>query len=336
MATDQPLTSGRVGAPTAPVLSARRVTGGGGPARVDNGNPRRPKGVSPYLLLAAAALFWSGNFVLARAMREAIPPLAMAFWRWCAAAFLLLPFAVPRVWAQRRLVLDHLPVLFALGTLGVAGFNTLVYTGLQTTTATNGVLLNSSIPVAIMALSWAFLGERLTLRQGLGVAASLAGVLVIVTRGEPGTLWDLRLAQGDLWILAAVVAWALYTVLLRARPPGLDPLAFLGVIVPMGVAVLLPLYLWELADGARMRLDAATAASLAYFAVFPSILSYLFWNRAVAEVGPSRAGLFVHLMPVFGTLLSVVFLGEQPRLYQGAGILLIFAGISLTLRGSGP
>ncbi|GIX26823.1 MAG: hypothetical protein KatS3mg123_0704 [Burkholderiales bacterium] len=298
-----------------------------------NGPGRFPR-ASPYLLLVAATLFWSGNFVLARAMHEAIPPLAMAFWRWCGAALLLLPFVAPRVWAQRRLVLGHLPVLVALGTFGVAGFNTLVYTGLQSTTATNAVLLNSSIPVAIMALSWAFLGERLAWRQALGVAVSLVGVLAIVTRGEPQTLLEVRLAEGDLWVLAAVVSWAVYTVLLRARPPGLDPLAFLGVIVPAGVVVLLPLYLWELGAGKTMELSATTVASLAYFAVFPSILSYLCWNRAVAEVGPSRAGLFIHLMPAFGTLLSVAFLGEEPQLHQGVGIGLILGGIALTVRGS--
>ncbi|WP_333841672.1 DMT family transporter [Pelomicrobium sp.] len=296
-----------------------------------NGPGRFPR-LSPYLLLVAATLFWSGNFVLARAMHEAIPPFAMAFWRWCGAALLMLPFVARRLWVQRRLVLGHLPVLVALGTFGVAGFNTLVYTGLQSTTATNAVLLNSSIPVAIMALSWVFLGERLAWRQALGVLVSLVGVLAIVTRGEPQMLLEVRLAEGDLWVLAAVVSWAVYTVLLKARPPGLDPLAFLGAIVPAGVVVLLPLYLWELRAGRTMELSAATAASLAYFAVFPSIVSYLCWNRAVAEVGPSRAGLFIHLMPAFGTLLSVAFLGEDPQLHQGVGIALILGGIALTVR----
>lgn len=290
---------------------------------------------SPYLLLTLATLFWAGNFVLARAMHEMIPPMAMAFWRWTLAAALLLPFGWRRALAQRELVRRGLPALVALGLLGVAGFNTLVYTALTTTTATNAVLLNSAMPAVIVALSWAVLGERITRVQALGLAISFAGVVTIVARGEWAGLLALTVTPGDLWVLAAVLSWSAYTVLLRWRPPGLDPVAFLTVIVPVGCVALLPLYLWERSGGAAVEISGAVFLSLAYFAVFPSLASYLCWNRAVAEVGPSRAGLFIHLMPVFGTVLAVAFLGERPQPFHGVGIVLVFGGIYLTTRVAG-
>lgn len=292
----------------------------------------RGAGLSPYLLLTLATLFWAGNFVLARAMHEAIPPLAMAFWRWTLAAALLLPFGWRRLRAQWPLVRANLPALLALALLGVAGFNTLVYTALTTTTATNAVLLNAAMPAVIMALSWAALGERISRLQALGLAISFIGVVTIVARGDWTGLRALTATPGDLWVLGAVLCWSAYTVLLRWRPPGLDPVAFLAFIVPAGCLALLPLYLAERAGGAAMETGAAVFASLAYFALFPSLASYLCWNRAVAEVGPSRAGLFIHLMPVFGTLLAVVFLGERPQVFHAAGVVLVFGGIWLTTR----
>lgn len=287
---------------------------------------------SSYLLLTLTVLFWSGNAVLARAMHQDIPPMAMAFWRWVVALAILAPFALSRIASQRALIMTHWKLLAALSLLGAGAFNTLLYVGLQSTTATNAVLLNSAIPVLIIALSRVFLGYRLRPLQALGVALSLSGVVAIIARGDPATLLTFTINPGDLWILAAVLCWAGYTVLLRWRPPGLDPLAFLGVMVALAVAAIAPLYAAELAAGQRMTVSAATVSSLAYFGAFPAVLAYVFWNRAVGEVGPSVAGLFIHLMPVFGTLLSVLFLGESVHPFHGAGIGLILAGIYLTTR----
>ena len=285
--------------------------------------------VSPYLLLVLTVLFWAGNFVLARAVRLEVPPVGLSFWRWTLAAAILLPFVWREMRASWPLVRRHLLLMAALSLFGVASFNTLVYSGLQTTTASNAVLLQSIVPVVILLLARLLLGSRVKALQTLGILVSMTGVLVIVTRGEPGLVLEFGVGRGDLLILAAVFSWAVYSVLLKKLPPGLEGLSLLGYTVLMGVLFILPWYLWEAASGARMVLSGVTLTSVLYVAVFPSLLAYLFWNRAVGEVGPNRAGQFIHLMPVFGSLLSVVFLGERLYVYHLAGILLVAAGIYL-------
>lgn len=287
---------------------------------------------NPYLLLTLTALFWSGNMVVGRGIRADVPPLAMAFWRWLLAFLLILPLAAPHFRTQWPLLRRSWRSVTLLGLLGVGGYNTFAYLALQTTTATNAVLLNSFIPVATMAIAWLVLGKRLSLPSCLGVAVSLAGALTIVARGELAVLLNFNLNQGDLWMLLAIAVWALYTIGLAWRPAGVDAMLLLAAFTAVGLAALLPAYLWEMAQGHSIRAHAGSLAALAYVGIFPSFIGYIFYNRGVAEVGASRASLFIHLMPVFGTLLSALFLGEQPQRFHYVGISLIFIGIFLTMR----
>ncbi|NVN99992.1 MAG: DMT family transporter [Geobacteraceae bacterium] len=285
---------------------------------------------NPYFLLVLATLFWAGNFVLGRAVHELIPPVALVFWRWAGALLILLPFALKHVRTDWPLLRKHWLQLFIYAVLGVSCFNTFIYLAMHTTTATNALLLNSTIPVVIVLLSVLFGRTMIPARQWLGMAVSLAGVITIICKGNAGLLRSLSFNPGDLWVMLAVVSWALYTWLLRNRPAGMHPFSFLSAIIFLGLIPLAPLYAIELARGLKMIYGPATAASLAYVALFPSILSFVFWNQAVAETSPSRAGLFLHLMPVFGTLLSIAFLGETLHTYHLPGILMIFSGIWLT------
>lgn len=285
--------------------------------------------VSPYILLALTTLFWAGNWVVGRGMRGDVPPIALAFWRWVIALGLMAPLAWPHLKKGWRTALRHWPILTVLGLLGTGLYNALAYVGLQYTTAINGLLLNSFVPVLIIAVAWSAFGKRLRPIEGLGVAVSLAGVFAIVARGELGTLRHLRFNVGDLWVLASVAAWALYTNLLHKRPAGLHPLAFLVCLAAVGLVAMAPIYAWELSSGRSIHPGAAAYAGIAYAGIFPAFLGYLFWNRAVAEIGAHKAGLFIHLMPVFGIVLAVLFLGESPALYHGVGIALIFCGIYL-------
>lgn len=288
---------------------------------------------NPYFLLALTALFWSGNWVVGRGFRGDVPPVALAFWRWLIAFACVVPFAWPRRETWGSCLRSHWPILCVLGLLGITAYNTLAYLGLQYTTATNGVLLNSFIPIVIIGLSWAFLRKRLVWRELLGVGISLSGVTVVVAHGEWARLASLSFNPGDLWIMVSVLVWAAYTVLLQFRPQGIDPMVLLLLLTGIGVVGLSPFYAWELAQGRFIHPSLPALAGIAYTGVFPAFLGYVFWNRAVAQVGGSVAGLFIHIMPVATPLLAAVFLGEAPHLYHFAGMLLILGGIlAATLR----
>ncbi|MDP5239247.1 DMT family transporter [Uliginosibacterium sp. 31-16] len=291
---------------------------------------------NPWLLLVLTALFWSGNWVVGRGARGDVPPVALAFWRWTLALACTLPFA----WPHRKLAWPalraHWRILGALALLGITGYNTLAYFGLQYTTATNGVLLNSFIPIVIIGLGCAFLGKRLRALEALGVSVSLAGVTVIVAHGELARLASLSFNPGDLWIMLSVFVWAGYTLLLGRRPAGLPPMLLLALLTAIGLAGLTPFYLWELAAGRVIHATPAALASIVYTGTLPAFLGYVFWNRAVAQVGAAPAGLFIHLMPVATPLLSAVFLGESILPYHLAGMALIISGIFLSTRPAGP
>lgn len=294
--------------------------------------PRLPRALThPYLLLTLTVLFWSGNMVVGRGLREAVPPMSLAFARWTLALLLTLPFAWPHLETLRGMTRKQWGVLVVLGVLGVGAYNTLAYVALVHTTATNAALLNSFIPIAIIAISW-FLGHQAKLLESIGVGVSFVGVMVIVSRGDPVVLAGLSLNAGDLWMLAAVLSWALYTLGLKWRPAGLHPMALLATLTMIGLLVLAPLVWVELSSGARLHLTTPALFGVAYTGIFPAFLGYVFYNRAVGEVGASRAGLFIHLMPAFSTVLAMLFLGEAPRAYHFFGIALILTGIWLTTR----
>lgn len=287
---------------------------------------------NPYFLLTLTAFFWSSNMVIGRAVRADIAPFTLAFCRWAVAALCILPLALPHLRAQGPLLLRGWRPLLILGLLGIGGYNTFAYLGLQQTTATNAALLNSFIPIATIAISWAVLGKRLTRLEAIGVLVSLAGVMTIVGRGSVAVLADLSLNVGDLWLLVAVVDWAIYTVALAWRPAGVHPMLLLAAMILVGLLALAPAMAWELRQGPAPNFTFASTAAVAYVGVFPGFVAYVLYNRGVAEVGGNRASLFIHLMPVFGTLLAAAFLAEVPRWYHFLGIGLIFTGIGLTTR----
>ncbi len=284
----------------------------------------------PYLLLILTTLFWSGNFVLSRGMHADIPPFSLSFWRWLTAFLILCLFAVKHLWLQRPVVRKHLRFIVIQGLLGVAGFNTFIYLAMQSTTAINGVLVNSCIPVLIAVCSWVMFGEMMSFRQCFGVCVSLCGVLFIICRGEMDTLMSVSFNTGDILVFIAAILWALYSTNLKRYPPDLHPFAYQSGIVISGLVVLLPLYLFELSKGHSLTGSLAVISTILYVALFASVLAFIFWNKAVRAVGANKAGPFIHLMPVFSTLLAVIFLGERLFMYHFYGIAMIFSGILLT------
>jgi drug/metabolite transporter (DMT)-like permease len=289
---------------------------------------------SPYLLLSLTAFIWSFNWVVGRAMVGQVTPFALTFIRWSVAVLVMLPFAWPLMRAHWPLIRKSWKEIAWLGFWGTGLHNAFAYVGLQYTTATNGVILNSTIPIMIILLGWVVYRETITRMQAAGVVVSLAGILAIVSHGNIEALATLALNKGDLIVLMGMVFWAAYTVFLRMKPAGLPGLALLACCGCVGVALLLPLFLFEMLFlGGRVNFTPATVGAMLYVGIFPSFVGYVFWNRGVAEVGPNVAGIFVHLMPAFGALLGWLFLDERIQAYHFVGIGLILAGVALTTKG---
>ncbi len=285
-----------------------------------------------FLMLAGSALFWSGNFVLGRAFATDIAPVTLSYLRWCVALICFIPFSWRALLAQWPLIRQHGWKLVFMGTLGVAGFNTLAYLGLHSTSATNALLINSFIPILIILFSRIYPGVAISPLRLIGIVISTAGVLLLVSRGELAKLLAFEFNVGDLWILGAAMIWAIYSISLRWRPAGITAPVFLTVTMIVGVLVLSPIFWLNLNHEPAFEATPENLLAVAYVAWFASIGAFLFWNQGVKIVGAGTAGQFIHLMPVFGTTMAVVFLNEQLYWFHFAGAAAIGLGILLSLR----
>lgn len=289
----------------------------------------------PYLLLVLTTLFWSGNFVLSRGMHADIPPLALSFWRWALALLIMLVFSWRTCWRQSDIIVRERKYIIIQGLLGVTGFNSLIYLAVQTTTAVNAVLINSCTPILIALCALLINKEPLKPRQWAGILLSLSGVTLIMVGGDLGSLVELDFNRGDLLVLCAGLVWALYSVNLKSFPQDLHPFSYQTGIMIAGLIGILPFYFLELGMGYQMVVNTPTLTTIVYVAIFPSVLAFIFWNRAVRDIGATRAGSFIHLMPVFSSILAVFFLGESIELFHLQGIGLVFGGIFLATYGGG-
>jgi drug/metabolite transporter (DMT)-like permease len=288
-----------------------------------------------YALLTLAALFWTGNWVVGRMLADLVPPSALTFWRWAIALALLLPFVGPRLWAARSLLVREWRPIVALGLLGGGLHNVLQYWGLDYTLATNGAILNATTPVLIIVLGTLLFRDPFPRRAAAGALIALLGTLALITRLDYAMLASVGPNRGDLLIFVSMVMLSGYTVGLRRRPSGLDPFSFLAcfasvALVPVGIG-----YAIEHAAGLRIVLNPTSIGGTLYIAIFPALLAYLFWDIGVRAVGPARAGVFMYLMPVFGSVLGMALLGERFALYHAVGMGLIFAGVAIATRRTG-
>jgi drug/metabolite transporter (DMT)-like permease len=293
-----------------------------------------------YAGLLLAVICWSGNALVARAFAGEIPPFALSFWRWCLALTLLLPFVAGPLWRYRRQLKDAGWRLLVLAGLGIAGYNSLLYSAAQTTAAINITLVNTCLPLMTFIGAGLLLGEWPQRRAWWGMALAAVGLLVLISQGRWASLTGLAFNKGDLIMLLAVADWALYSLLLRRWAKYLMPipaLALLGVLMLLGVPLILPFYLYELAQGAQLEASASNLAAIGYAAVFASLVAYLAWNHGGRVVGAAKAALSNYLMPVFTAVLGWLLLGEGLQLFHWLGGGLIFAGLLLgTLRTGKP
>jgi drug/metabolite transporter (DMT)-like permease len=287
---------------------------------------------SPYVLVVCATVFWAGNAIVGRAVNQDIPPITLSFWRWTLGFALLLPFTFRQIWLCWPVILRHWRLLLLLDLVGLVGCNVLTYAALRYTTAVNSSLINSTTPIFVICLSFLLFGERIQPRQMIGVLVSLLGVVAIVSGGELGSLGGLAVNRGDLMMLASIALWSVYTALLRRKPEGLPPMAFLAVLMGLGSLFELPFYLIERGLGGAIAPSLGNLLAILYVAIFPAVIALHFWNRAVAALGANRVSPFIHLMPVFGTVLAVIFLGERFGAHHALGIALILSGVYLASR----
>ena len=286
-------------------------------------------------LLVAPPLFWAGNAVLARALVGEFPPLALSFWRWALAFALIAPFAATSVWRHRSVIRAHLPLLAWTSLLGVGCYNSLQYLALQTSTAVNTTLIGASGPIITLLAGAAFFSSPVVSRQWIGAAVSLLGVLWVIARGEPGNLLQLQVAMGDLIMLAAGLAWSIYTWLLRTQRPPLPLTVFLTVQIALGALMILPFYLLEWTITRQTPAPTPTNfAALVYVVLLPSLAAYYCWDRGVARVGAVLPMYFVNLTPVFAACLSWAVLDDPIGAYHLVGGALILAGIYLAAEKS--
>lgn len=281
-----------------------------------------------YLLLILPPLFWAGNSVLARGIAELIPPVAMSFWRWAIALGILLPFTWKQFRSDWPQVRQNWRIISLIGLLGISSFNTLLYTAAHTTSAINIALTQSVMPAVIVLFSYLLFRERVSKLQLVAVLLCILGAGFIVMRGDWQRLQQLSFVSGDLLMLLAICLYALYSVMLRKRP-AIHPLSFLTATFLVGVVTLLPLYLWELTTVAPLQMNWQITLSLLYVGLCPSIIAYLCWNRGIELIGANRAGLFINLIPLFASLMAVLFLNETFQGYHLYGIFFIVAGLAL-------
>lgn len=284
-----------------------------------------------YLLVCLTYLMWSFSIVLGRYIAEAIPPITLSALRWGVASLILIPFAwshLKRDWSAIR---AHLPILCLLGLIGTTGYAIPSYWGLHYTLAINGLLIQCTMPLAIGLMSYLLVGDRLSLAQIAGIIISFLGVLVILTRGDPGVLHSISFNRGDLWFLVAVLVFALYGPLLRKRPT-MHPISFLAVTAIAGTLIVLPLCIWELAVTRMPAFNLPATAVVLYAAIFPSLLAYLCYNRGVQLLGPNPVAALYPLVIVFGSVQAMLLLGEWPEWFHFVGTVLIVGGVLLATR----
>ena len=284
-----------------------------------------------YLFLVLTTLFWAGNFIVGKAASLfEIPPFTLNFYRWTFAWLILAPFTLKEIIEKKNYILENIKLIIILGITSITIFNSIVYYSLNFTQVISGVLMISTIPVMIIIFCWLLKIEKTNIFQILGVIFSLCGVVVIITKANLTILLNLNFNKGDLWMVVAMFSWALYSALLRRKKLELSQLSLLQTIISAGLVFLLPAYLIELALGYRANIHLPFILTLTYVVLFPGLASFILWIKGISIIGSNRAGIFLHLIPIFSTIFAIIIFKEKFMLYHLIGAILIISGIILS------
>lgn len=287
-----------------------------------------------YLLLGLCVLFWSSNFIIGRYIGSSVEPIELAFFRWIFVIILLIPtlfiIDIKKVFYVFK---NNFLILTLLSVLGITLFNTFLYIALQTTTATNALLINSSVPILILVFSFFILKNRINKMQTFGILLSTFGVVFLVLKGNLSNIINIEFTTGDIWVITSSGTWALYSVLVKLKPKELTHIELFITVVYVGTIIfLIPWYLFQ---GYSLDREISILKNnwhfFLYVSIFPSLLSYYFWHTGIDEIGAEKTGQFTHLMPIFGSILAFIFLGERLEFYHFMGAIFIATGIYLSL-----
>ncbi len=291
----------------------------------------RNKNNLAYILLVLTTLFWSGNFIVGKAASTfEIPPFSLNFYRWLFAGLILLPFTFKEILKNKDYIFNNIGFFIVLGITSITIFNSTVYYSLYYMQVISGVLMISTIPVWIMFISSILGIEKTNKFQILGVILSLLGVLFIITKSDINVIKNLAFNRGDLIMASGMFAWALYSALLKKKTYEISQITLLEVVIISGLVFLVPIYILEMNFGNQIILGTPFILTLSYVVIFPGLASFFFWIKGIGIIGANRAGVFLHLMPVFGSIMAIVFFGEKFMIYHLLGAIFIIAGITLS------
>ena len=284
-----------------------------------------------YFLLILTTIFWSGNFIVGKAASlYQIPPFSLNFYRWFFAGLILLPFTFKELINNKNYIIQNIGFFIILGISSITIFNSIVYYSLYYTQVISGVLMISTIPVWIIFIASVLNIEKTNAFQIIGVCLSLIGVIFIITKADLNLIKNLDFNKGDLSMIVAMFAWAVYSALLKKKKYEISQLALLQVVIILGLIFLIPIYIIEMNLGHLIVLGKPFYLTLSYVVIFPGLLSFFFWIKGISIIGTNRAGVFLHLMPIFGAIMAMIIFDEKFMYYHLLGAIFILAGITLS------
>lgn len=287
-----------------------------------------------YLFALGATALWSGNFIVARGLTDAIPPISLAFYRWLTAVLIFCPFAARGAIHEWAVIKRHLPYVAITAFLGITCFNTFIYVAGHTTTAMNLSLISITFPIFIILFSAVLFNEKLTFKKGSGISIVLAGVVCLITKGSVDKLLNITFVVGDIWMLTAAIIFAVFSILLKRKPEGISLFSFQFVSFVLGLIFLFPFFIWERIRFTENVFNQTTISAILYIGIFASLCAFLFWNRAIDILGPTKAGMIYYTLPLFTGFLGYLFLGETISVVHFFSMVAILAGIVIANQSS--
>ena len=284
-----------------------------------------------YLLLILTTFFWSGNFIVGKAASiYEIPPFSLNFYRWFFACLILMPFTIKELIKKKDYIFANIGFFIILGITSITIFNSIVYYSLYYTQVISGVLMISTIPVWIIFISSLLKIEKTNVFQIFGVILSLIGVIFIISKANIDILKNLKFNKGDLTMIVAMFSWAIYSALLKKKKYEISQITLLQIVIICGLIFLIPIYFIEMNMGYLIKLGQPFYLTLTYVVIFPGLASFFFWIKGISLIGANRAGIFLHLMPIFGAIMAMIIFDEKFMFYHFLGAIFIIAGITLS------